>query len=145
MSGSPSAGSRTPLSAESSHRLKMGRPLKSDPQPPFVPAVVSRLADAESVGIFVATDLPQCNWPAGPHPGANAPSAALRDGPFPRTNPRLTYSQSSQGPRSRGVIMLTINGRPIAFHEYRRRRQRRPERALVPLTLIIAAGVWLLT
>ena len=32
--------------------------------------------------------------------------------------------------------MLTINGRPIAFHEYRRRRHRRPERALVPLTLI---------
>ena len=62
-----------------------------------------------------------------------------------RTNPRLTESQSSQGPRSRGVIMLTINGRPIAFHEYRRRRHRRPERALVPLTLIIAAGVWLLT
>jgi len=41
--------------------------------------------------------------------------------------------------------MLTINGRPIAFYEYRRRRHRRPERALVPLTLIIAAGVWLLT
>ena len=39
--------------------------------------------------------------------------------------------------------MLTINGRPIAFHEYRRRRHRRPERALFPLTLIIAAGVWL--
>src|SRR5947207_8848526 len=84
-------------SAESSHRLKMGRPLKSDPQPPFVPAVVSRLADAESVGIFVATDLPQCNWPAGPHPEANAPSAALRDGPFPRTNPRLTTPKAVRG------------------------------------------------
>ena len=101
---------RVPYSAERRKQssVKDGRPLKSDPQPPFVPAVVSRLADAESVGIFVATDLPQCNWPAGPHPEAYAPSAALRDGPFPRTNPRLTYSQSSQGPRSRGVIMLTI-------------------------------------
>src|SRR5438552_17728743 len=51
-----------------------------------------QLAYAESAGISVATDLPQCNWLAGPHPEANAPSAALRDGPFPRTNPRLTYS-----------------------------------------------------
>jgi hypothetical protein len=41
------------------------------------------------LGHFVATDLPQCNWPAGPHPEANAPSAALRDGAFPRTTSRL--------------------------------------------------------
>jgi hypothetical protein len=45
--------------------------------------------------------------------------------------------------------MLTINGRPIAFDEYRRNRRRRSAR-LVSLTcwaaLIAAAGgVWLLT
>jgi hypothetical protein len=96
------------------------------------------------VGILWRLICRKCSWSLDPYPEANAPSVALRDGSFPRTNPRLAYSQSSQGPRSEGWIMLTINGRPIAFHEYRRRRHPRPERALIPLTLIIAAGVWLL-
>jgi len=42
--------------------------------------------------------------------------------------------------------MLTINGRPIVFHEYRRYRRRRPEALIAWAVLTSAlAGFWLLT
>jgi hypothetical protein len=42
--------------------------------------------------------------------------------------------------------MLTINGRPISFHEYRRHRRRRSE-VLIPWAVLMtaAADFWLLT
>jgi hypothetical protein len=45
-----------------------------------------------------------------------------------------------------GGIMLTINGRPISFHEYRRHRRRRSE-VLIPWAVLMtaAAAFWLLT
>jgi hypothetical protein len=41
----------------------------------------------------------------------------------------------------REAIMLTINGRPIAYHEYRRHRRRRPE-ALIPWAVLTSALAW---
>jgi hypothetical protein len=48
----------------------------------------------------------------------------------------------------REAIMLTINGRPIAFQEYRRRRRHWYESALSPISwaVLVAAsyGIWFL-